>query len=115
VHTTPAGPYRVGVLAAAADDVDPPVGRLIWRTCVLAEALDTTETGVDITASPLTTVNPDHFPFDVFVGGERMTATACSGASNPQTLTVTRSANGVVKAHLIGAAVSIALPLILAK
>lgn len=111
---TPARPYDVGVLASAPDDIALPVRRMVWRSCVVAEALDTTETGVDITATPLTTTNPDHFPFDIFIGGELMTATNCTGASNPQTLTVTRSVNGVVKTHAVDAEVTIAQPLILA-
>ena len=43
--------------------------------------------------------------FDITVGGERMTVTAISGASSPQTFTVTRSVNGVVKAHAAGTSV----------
>jgi len=35
----------------------------------------------------------------VVVGGERITFTAVTGASSPQTVTMTRSVNGVVKAH----------------
>lgn len=38
-------------------------------------------------------------PYDITMGGERMTVTACTGATSPQTLTVTRSVNGVIKAH----------------
>ncbi|WP_436772073.1 hypothetical protein [Yinghuangia sp. YIM S09857] len=38
-------------------------------------------------------------PFDIHVGGERMTVTAISGAASPQTMTVVRSVNGIVKAH----------------
>jgi hypothetical protein len=39
-------------------------------------------------------------PYDITLGGERMTVTACVGAASPQTLTVTRSVNGVVKAQV---------------
>jgi hypothetical protein len=45
--------------------------------------------------------------FDIRVGGEVVTVTAISGASSPQTFTVTRSVNGVVKAHSGGAAVEL--------
>lgn len=38
-------------------------------------------------------------PYDITIGGEQMTVTNCVGASSPQTLTVTRSVNGVVKTH----------------
>lgn len=56
-------------------------------------------------ASVLWTTNAAHFPFDVLVGGERMTVTNITGASSPQTFTVTRSVNGVVKTHGIGESV----------
>jgi len=49
-------------------------------------------------------------PFDIVVGGERMTVTAVSGASSPQTFTVTRSVNGIVKAHAAGAEVALFRP-----
>ena len=73
----------------------------------LAEDLTTTETGVDV-ATPLgplwTHADGD---FDILIGGERMTVTAVTGATSPQTFTVTRSVNGVVKTHLTGAAVEL--------
>lgn len=43
--------------------------------------------------------------FDIIVGGERMTVTAVAGSSSPQTLTVTRSVNGITKSHQSGAEV----------
>lgn len=42
-----------------------------------------------------------------------MTVTAVSGASSPQTFTVTRSVNAVVKAHSSAADVRLAQPMIL--
>jgi hypothetical protein len=104
-NSSPAGPWHVGVLASTSGDTADFLGHLDWDSCVTAEALDSTETGVDVTTSPLITTTADDFPFDILIGGERMTATACSGVSNPQTLTVTRSVNGVVKTHLTGVAV----------
>jgi hypothetical protein len=42
-------------------------------------------------------------PFDVYVGGERMTVSAIGAdTANVQTFTVTRSVNGVVKSHDAG-------------
>lgn len=84
-----------------------------WRyqptATLLGEDLDTTETGIDINVSDdaLWTTTVDDYPFDIVIGGERMTVTACSGASSPQTLTVTRSVNGVVKSHTTGAAIEL--------
>jgi hypothetical protein len=46
----------------------------------------------------------------IVIGGERMRVTNISGANSPQTFTVARSVNGVVKAHLAGAAVHVAHP-----
>lgn len=46
-------------------------------------------------------------PFDILVAGERMTVTAISGTTSPQTFTVTRSVNGVVKAQTAGTAVDV--------
>ncbi|WML79189.1 hypothetical protein [Streptomyces sp. VNUA74] len=50
------------------------------------------------------------FPFDVRIGGEVMTVSAVTGTSSPQTFTVTRAVNGVVKAHDAGADIRLADP-----
>jgi hypothetical protein len=50
------------------------------------------------------------FPMDIEVGGERMTVTAISGSSSPQTFTVARGVNGVVKSHSSAAAVELWRP-----
>jgi hypothetical protein len=49
------------------------------------------------------------------VSGEKMTVTACTAAAFvsgnwQQTLTVTRSVNGIVKAQLVGTAVNVFAP-----
>jgi hypothetical protein len=61
-------------------------------------------------ASPLWTTSAGDFPFDVVVSGERMTVTNITGASSPQTFTITRSVNGVVKAQSAGADVRLFFP-----
>lgn len=74
------------------------------------EALDTTETGVDVStpSGPVWThVDGD---YDIVIGGERMTVTAVTGAGAAQTLTVTRSVNGIVKSHSTGAVVELFRP-----
>jgi hypothetical protein len=48
--------------------------------------------------------------FDIIVGGERMTVTGISGTTSPQTFTVTRSVNGIVKTQLSGATVELFKP-----
>lgn len=53
-------------------------------------------------AGPLWTTAPGDVPFDVLVGGERVTVTAISGTASPQTFTAVRSVNGISKAHAAG-------------
>lgn len=107
-NCTPYGPWVVAV-------TDEDSARANTAGCELAEDLDTTETGVDV----LTTTDPrwvdsatyaSDFPFDIVIGGEVMTVTACTGTTTSQTFTVTRSVNGVVKSHTTGDAVSLAVP-----
>lgn len=113
-NATPYSPFRIATTDSAT------YGRLGSETTTLAEGLDSTETGVDVdvaTGSALwvtTSANPDEFPFAIKVGGEEMTVTACTGASSPQTFTVTRSVNGIVRSHLIGSPVRLARPTYLA-
>ena len=106
-NATPAGPFSVGVLD------DTVLGRLDNDACTLNEALDTTETGVDVVS--VNTPWGSQFPYDINIGGERMTVTGRSGAGLSQTLTVTRSVNGVVKSHASGAPVRLFNPLRLAR
>lgn len=71
-----------------------------------------TSLSVAVTAGPLWTTSAAQMPIAIAVGGEEMSVTAISGATSPQTFTVVRSANGVVKSHSAGAAVSLAHPAI---
>jgi hypothetical protein len=100
--TAPAAPYRVAVYGDTVGD-DP--SKYDTAGCELDEALDTTETGVDVltTVGPVWTTDGAEVPFDVYVGGERMTVSAIGAdTANVQTFTVTRSVNGVVKSHDAG-------------
>ncbi|MFI6238333.1 SGNH/GDSL hydrolase family protein [Micromonospora sp. NPDC050795] len=63
-------------------------------------------------AMGLWTVRAAAFPFDLMVGGERVTVTTITGASSPQTATVVRSVNGIVKPHAAGTPVQVAVPAI---
>ncbi len=63
--------------------------------------------------SPLWTTTAGDWPFDIEVGGERMTVTAVTGTSSPQTFTVTRSVNSVVKSQYAGTDVRLFQPAIL--
>jgi hypothetical protein len=108
-NTVPASPFRVGVLD------DPVLGRLDTDGSTLAAPVDADDTSLSVaTASgPLWTTSVPEFPFDVRLGGEVVTVTNITGASSPQTFTVTRSVNGVTKSHAAGADVRLAQPLIL--
>jgi len=103
-----ATPFTTGLLS----DSDNPA-RLDATTTTLNATMTTTATSVTI-KTPITSqrwVNiTDHaaeFPFDINLTGERMTVTACTvgslvGSDWVQTLTITRSINGVVKTHAVG-------------
>ncbi|MFI2349695.1 hypothetical protein ACH492_22110 [Streptomyces sp. NPDC019443] len=75
-NCAPAAPYTVGI----ADDTD--LGRADTEGAELAEALTTTETDMDVTttAYPLWTTDAAQYPFDLTVGGEVVTATACTSS-----------------------------------
>lgn len=84
-------------------------------TSTTAGTLTTTATSMSVA----TTDSGDlwgsiNVPFDVIVAGERMTVTAITGATSPQTFTVTRSVNGVVKTHAAGEKVQLFRPIHLA-
>ncbi len=69
-----------------------------------------TTLSVATTSGPLWTTAAPDFPFDVTVAGEQVTVTAITGSSSPQTFTVTRSVNGIVKAQSSGADVRLTHP-----
>ena len=77
----------------------------MWQGDVLVATEDPTK--------PLWTTSSSDFPFDIGVGGERMTVTGISGSSSPQTFTVARSVNGVVKPQSAGTDVRLWQPMIL--
>lgn len=106
---SPAGPWNVAVLGDAT------YGRSDTAGSTLAAGVTSSATSLSVAtpSGPLWATSGET-PFDVEVGGEVMTVTAVSGASSPQTFTVTRSVNGVVKAHASAAAVALAQPMILA-
>ncbi|MFE6851821.1 hypothetical protein ACFVDH_13655 [Streptomyces sp. NPDC057674] len=108
---TPGAPYDVLQLDA------PGYARLDTGGSQLASGITSTATSlsVTVTGATLWSTSAGDRPFDITVGGERMTVTNVTGATSPQTFTVTRSVNGVVKAHLAAAAVrcaaALAIPL----
>lgn len=105
----PASPYTVGVLDDGEARIDTDGSKLVDAVSSSATSLTVVPALGEIT---LWTLDPADWPFDVRMGGEVMTVTAVSGASSPQTLTVTRSVNGVVKSHTAGADVRLTIPTI---
>jgi hypothetical protein len=108
----PESPYEVEILNDAV------YGACDTDGSTLASSATSTATSLSVATtnatSPLWTTNSADCPFDIAVGGERITVTAVSGSSSPQTFTVTRSVNGVVKAQASGADVRLWFPPILA-
>jgi hypothetical protein len=103
----PALPYR-----AAVYDGHPTQGRTRYAndatTVNGAHNSTTTSLSVAFTSGPVWTHTDGDYT--IMVAGETMTVTAVAGSSSPQTLTVTRSVNGVVKAQSSGTAVRLAEP-----
>ena len=97
--TTPAGVYDVGVY----DSLE---GRYGATAATLSASCTSTATSLGVTTTGPRFVrsadDSESMPFDILVGGERMTVTSVTGTTSPQTFTVTRSINGIVKAHSSG-------------
>lgn len=110
-NCSPEAPWRVGL----ADDVV--LGRADTDGSTLAgdcsASAVTLLVATTTAGSPLWTTSGPEFPFDVVAGGERMTVTNITGVSSPQTFTVTRSVNGVVKSQTAGTDVRLQQPMIL--
>ena len=107
----PESPYRVAVLD------DPVLAVADTDGSTLAAGVTSSATSLSVAttnaSSPLWTTSASDFPFDILIAGERITVTNITGTSSPQTFTVTRSVNGVVKAQSSGADVRLFQPAIL--
>lgn len=103
-NTTPARIQDIGVYDYT---VETGVSRYDHSTSAVNTGINSTATSMLVKANSSTPSTPDlwttnaaHFPFDILVGGERMTVTNITGSSSPQTFTVTRSVNGIVKSQV---------------
>ncbi len=96
----PARPYRVPSYGASGDRFS--------GEGTTAPALNATQTTFTVTLPPggIGWVSSDG-PYEIVIGGEVMRVTSVVGGT---AFTVVRSVNGVVKAHLAGAAVALADP-----
>jgi hypothetical protein len=91
---------------------DDPTGRTRYDTdaSTLTSSATSTATSLSVTTSDGTAWTTTDVPFQISVAGEVMTVTAVAGSSSPQTFTVTRSVNGVIKAQAAGAPVHVYTP-----
>lgn len=106
---SPYRPYEVFTIG------DSRLGRLDTAGSSLTTAIDTDDVTLAVASTgTVWTPSSGDWPFDIEIGGERMTVTSVTGSTSPQTLTATRSVNTVVKAHAAGAAVRAWRPGVLA-
>jgi hypothetical protein len=106
---TPETPWRVGTYEDAVGDP----GKYDTAGSELDIGVNSTHTAlaVEVTTGPLWTTDDDETPFDIAVGGERMTVTDIgAAAADVHVFTVTRSVNGVVKSHAAGTPVRLWAP-----
>jgi hypothetical protein len=107
INASPAGPFDVGVRG------DDELGKRDDANTELGTVLDADDTSFAINSGfgVVWTADSAEYPIDLNVGGEQITA---GGAVNFAGLhvfsPVTRSVNGVVKSHAIGAKVSLWRP-----
>ena len=86
-------PYQVAKFGTARYDAD---------GSVLTAAIDDNDLAFQVTktGTSLWTIDPAAFPFDVNIGGERMTVSGITGAASPQNVAISaRAVNGVAKSH----------------
>ena len=92
-NTSPAAPWNVTVLAAATGSTGDGICHMDTDGSQLnaSAILGATSISVKTNTGPLwvqSSADADSFPFDLNVGGCRVTVTAISGASSPQTFTL---------------------------
>jgi hypothetical protein len=112
-NTSPAAMWDGGLYDWTIDDGnEDDKARYSSDGATLGSAATSSATSLSVaTASgPLWTTTAASWPFDILVGGERMTVTAVAGTSSPQTFTVARSVNGIVKAQAAGTEVTLYRP-----
>lgn len=106
----PASPYEVATVEGSRNQH---VGS---QSSQLASDMTPTSTTVSVATllGPIWTTAAGDFPFNILAAGETMTVTNIAGATSPQTFTVTRSVNGIVKTHQAGESLDLASPAIVA-
>jgi hypothetical protein len=100
-NAVPESPYEVAAAGTARADTDGATLTAGVSSTATSLSVATTNSG-----SPLW--DTGDAPFYITIAGEEIEVTAVSGGTSPQTFTVVRSVNGVVKAQASGAAVVLA-------
>ncbi len=113
-NCSPYQPFEVFEIEGTANR-----GRLDASVSTLGAGISTADTSLSVAtpSDPLWTTTatfPADFPLDIGIEGEQVTVTAISGAASPQTFTVVRSVNGVVKTHPANAVVKLWNPGVIA-
>lgn len=106
VHTWTAKLMPADLYQPAVYGTSETVGTARYDTYSSALVSGVTSSATSLSVSSQRTVwtqDADSFPGDIMIGGERITVTNITGATSPQTFTVTRAVNGVSKAHDAGA------------
>jgi hypothetical protein len=91
-NAAPYSPYQLAVL-------DAPQYRLTAGASFLNTSVSDSATSWSVKSTDGTIWTTTEVPVQIIIGGELVIVTAITGATSPQTFTVTRSANNVVKAH----------------
>jgi len=107
-NATPGYPYVINILSNISSEVK----RADSSNTVLNAAITNSATSASFKTTTgalcvTTAANPAEFPFDVMIGGERITVTDITGTASPQAATITRSVNGIVKAQVINAPITL--------
>lgn len=115
LNCSPARPWITAVVDGAGTAVEP-VWRLTSATSTLASGISSSATSLSVATASAPLWTTTEVPFDIEVGGEQLTVSAISGASSPQTFTISaRAVNGITKSHLSGATVKLWRPAVLAR
>jgi hypothetical protein len=102
-NAVPESPYEVAT--AGTDTADSALAESSGTVLATGYSSTATSFSVDVTGPVWVTGTVS---FSIMVAGEEIEVTDISGATSPQTFTVTRSVNGVVKAQASGAAITLA-------
>lgn len=113
INCSRADPYSVGVVQGTGTVTDPPLR--LESDCVLALDITPTDTTMFVTSASGNlfaeqALFPADYPVDLEIEGERMSTTFVGGAFAPQQVNVTRSVNGIVRAHGAGVRVKLWRP-----